>query len=451
MDQQEVRASFSLASVFSIRLLGLFMIYPVFATYAQHLHGATPLKIGLALGIYGLSQGLLQIPFGMMSDRVGRKMMVMIGLTLFALGSAVAAVSTSIEGVIVGRALQGTGAVGSVVLALVGDLTQEENRTKAMAVVGISIGASFMIALVAGPIAAGWVGVSGIFWFMVVLAAIGMGITAWVVPTPQRITIHRDAETVPAMLGSVLRNQELLRLDFGIFALHGILTASFLVVPHILRSAFSLSASEQWMIYLPVLLGSVAFMVPAVVVAEKYRHMKGVFVAAVGVLAASQAVQYIETRSAIVSLFAIVIFFAAFNTLEAILPSLVTKTAPPDAKGTATGVYSSSQFLGIFFGGAIGGWTHQQFGLVGVFAFATCLALAWLAFAATMARPGHYVTRIARLGDVDAAAIGDLAARLRGLPGVVDAVLVPEERMAYLKVDSKVFNAEAVAEVTGVK
>ncbi len=210
MQRQEFRAAGSLAAVFSVRLLGLFMIYPVFAAYAQHLSGANPYLIGEALGVYGLSQGLLQIPFGLLSDRFGRKLMIVVGLVIFAIGSAVAASSTSIGGVIVGRVLQGGGAVGSVILALVADLTSEENRTKAMAMVGITIGASFMVALVAGPIAANFIGVAGIFWLMVGLAMAGIAITLFVVPNPRRVIVHRDAEAVPALIGSVLRNGELL-------------------------------------------------------------------------------------------------------------------------------------------------------------------------------------------------------------------------------------------------
>src|SRR5208282_3520044 len=214
MQRQELRAAGSLAAVFSVRLLCLFMIYPVFAAYAQNLSGANPYLIGEALGIYGLSQGLLQIPFGLLSDRVGRKVMIVAGLILFGIGSAVAALSTSIGGVIIGRVLQGAGAIGSVILALVADLTREENRTKAMAMVGITIGASFMVALVAGPIVANFIGVPGIFWLMVGLALAGIAITQFVVPTPRRVRVHRDAEAVPALIGAVLRDKELLRLDF---------------------------------------------------------------------------------------------------------------------------------------------------------------------------------------------------------------------------------------------
>ncbi|MGE5158864.1 MAG: MFS transporter [Gemmatimonas sp.] len=439
MDKREFRAAASLAAVFSVRLLGLFMIYPVFAAYARDLSGATASKIGLALGIYGLSQGLLQIPFGILSDRAGRKIMIVLGLMMFGIGSAVAAASSSIDGVIIGRVLQGSGAVGSVILALVADLTSEENRTKAMAMVGITIGASFMIALVAGPIVAGLAGVAGIFWLMTALALLGIGITLFIVPNPRRLSLHRDAETVPSMLGSVLKNKELLRLDFGIFVLHAMLTASFLVVPELLHEGLNVTSHSQWMVYLPVLVVSIAVMVPAIIAAEKYRRMKGVLVSAVAALAASQIMLVFGGRDVYLVLAAITIFFAGFNVMEASLPSLITKTAPPDAKGTATGVYSSSQFLGIFAGGAAGGWMHQNAGNAGVFLLSAGLALLWLAAAATMARPSYLTTRLVRISDAQAASPESFASRLRQMPGVADVVVIAEERLAYLKVDPKSF------------
>jgi MFS family permease len=446
MERQEFRAASSLAAVFSVRLLGLFMIYPVFAAYARDLSGATPYLIGEALGIYGLSQGLLQIPFGLLSDRIGRKAMIIIGLVLFAIGSAVAAYSTSIGGVIFGRVLQGAGAVGSVILALVADLTREENRTKAMAMVGITIGASFMVALVAGPIIAAFIGVRGIFWLMVALALIGIAITEFIVPSPRQVRVHRDAETVPGLIGLVLRNKELLRLDIGIFALHAMLTASFLVVPGLLRGTLNLSTHNDWMIYLPVLLVSIVVMVPAIIVAEKHRRMKGVFVAAVLALLVSQVLLYFGAGNLYVLLAALTIFFSGFNIMEASLPSLITKTAPPDAKGTATGIYSSLQFLGIFVGGAVGGWANQSGGSARVFVLTTVLALVWLLAAATMAQPSYLTTRLMPIGDGRDAE--GLAARLRQVPGVAEAVVIAEEKLAYLKVDSRSFDvakAEAVA------
>ena len=449
MEKQEFRAAASLAAVFSVRLLGLFMIYPVFAEYARYLSGATPYTTGLALGIYGLSQGLLQIPFGLMSDKIGRKSMIVLGLSVFGAGSVVAAASTSIEGVIVGRALQGAGAVGSVILALVADLTVEESRTEAMAIVGITIGTSFMVALVAGPILAGVIGVQGIFWLMVALALLGIAITIFLVPRPQHLRVHRDAETVSGMLGSVLKNVELLRLDFGIFTLHAMLTASFLVVPSLLNARLNVDSHSQWQVYLPVLLLSAAVMVPAIIVAEKYRRMKGVFVGAVAALAASQFMLVVGKDDVYVVLAAITLFFAGFNVMEASLPSLVTKTAPPDAKGTAAGIYSSAQFLGIFIGGVVGGWVQQIEGGGSVFGWSGVLALLWLLVAVTMKQPSYLTTRLIRIENGCAVVAEDLASKLRQLPGVVEAVVIAD--LAYLKVDSRAFDAAMARSLVGAR
>jgi MFS family permease len=449
MDRLEYRAVSSLAAVFSVRLLGLFMIYPVFAAYAKYLSGATSYKIGLALGIYGLSQGILQIPFGMLSDRIGRKILIITGLAIFGIGSAVAALSTSIDGVIVGRLLQGSGAAGSVILALVADLTSEQNRTKAMAMVGVTIGASFLIAVVMGPIVASLAGVQGIFWLMVLLAIIGIAITHYVVPEPRTLRIHKDAEAVPAMLASVLKNPELVRLDFGTFVLNAMLTASFLVVPALLHAALDITTHDQWMVYLPVLVISLVATVPAIIVAEKYRLMKMVFVGSVAVLAISQALLMAGAHNAYVLLAALTLFFGGFNVMAAILPSLITKTAPPDAKGTASGVYSSAQFLGIFAGGIAGGSASQHGGDFAVFATTTLLALLWLAAAATMARPSHLTTRLVRISDAQAARAESLATLLREMPGVAEAVVIAEEKLAYLKVDARSFDAAKAESLAG--
>lgn len=387
MEKHDLRAASSLAAVFSVRMLGLFMVYPVFAAFARHLAGATPYKIGVALGIYGLSQGALQMPFGTLSDRIGRKTMIVAGLVVFGIGSAVAARASTIDGMIIGRLLQGAGAIGSVVLALVADLTAEKNRTKAMALVGMTIGFSFLVAIVTGPAIAGWVGVSGIFWLMAALALVGIAITLVIVPAPPRAHARPEAGTVAALIGANLRNPELLRLDFGIFALHAMLTASFLVMPQLLRGTLAMSSREQWLVYLPVLLVSVGVMVPAIIAAERYRRMKSVLVSSVAALAASQLMLAVGGRDMYVLLAALVVFFSGFNIMEASLPSLVTRTAPAGATGTATGIYSSSQFLGIFVGGVIGGWVHQAAGAAAVFLFGSAVAVVWLLIAATMRGP----------------------------------------------------------------
>ena len=449
MDRLEFRAASSLAAVFSVRLLGLFMIYPVFAAYAQGLSGATPYLIGEALGVYGLSQGLLQIPFGLLSDRFGRKRMIVIGLVLFGIGSLVAAVSTSIGGVIFGRVLQGAGAVGSVILALVADLTREESRTKAMAMVGITIGTSFMVAVVAGPILANFIGVSGIFWLMVGLAA-----------GRHRDHRIRGAEPAPRHRPSRCRNRPGLdrrgvaqwraaaarhrRLCLARDADRQLPGGARPAARHGGRIAH-----DQWMIYLPVLLVSIVVMVPAIIVAEKYRRMKGVFVCAVAALVVSQMMFYFCVGNLYALLTALTVFFSAFNVMEASLPSLITKAAPPDAKGTAIGIYSSLQFLGIFVGGVVGGWAHQAGGTAAVFVMTSVIALLWLIAAATMKQPSYLTTRLMHVAEgVDAES---LAARLRQVPGVAEAVVIAEENVAYLKVDSRSFDAAMAESLAGAR
>ncbi|MGB5650883.1 MAG: MFS transporter, partial [Sedimenticolaceae bacterium] len=343
MTTGEKRAVLGLAGVYGFRMLGLFLILPVFALFAEKLPGATPFLTGLAVGIYGLTQAVLQIPFGLLSDRIGRKPVIFGGLLLFALGSVIAASAQDVWLVILGRAVQGSGAIAAVVMALAADLTREENRTKAMASIGITIGASFMIAMMAGPVLGRLIGVSGIFWLTAVLALLGIAMVALVVPTPTRSSVHRDAETVPAMFGRVLHNPELLRLDFGIFCLHLILTALFLAVPVMLRD-LGLEPLQHASLYLPVMLGSIAAMVPFIILAERRGLMKQVFLGAVTSLALAQFALGALSQQFWGFVAALALFFTAFNLLEATLPSLVSKVAPVDAKGTAMGVYSTSQF-----------------------------------------------------------------------------------------------------------
>ena len=347
----ERRATVSLGAIYAVRMLGLFMILPVFSLYAEQLQDVTPLLVGLAIGAYGLTQALFQIPLGMLSDRIGRKPVIIGGLCVFALGSVLAAMSDSIGGVIAGRALQGAGAIAAAVMALAADLTRESQRTKVMAVIGLSIGASFSFALVAGPLFHEWIGVRGIFWLTSALALAAVGLLVAVVPNPVRTRLQRDAQVVSSAIKRVIKDKQLLRLDFGIFVLHMVLTANFVVMPVVLRDQVGLNPSSHWMFYLPVLLVSFIMMLPFVILGEKRRVMKQVMVGAIIVLGLAEISLVFSTTALLSVTLSMLLFFAAFNLLEASLPSLVTKITAPDIKGTSMGVFSSSQFLGAFTGG----------------------------------------------------------------------------------------------------
>lgn len=443
----ERRAAISLAGIFSLRMLGMFMILPVFALYAPKLEGATPTLMGLAIGAYGMTQAILQIPFGLLSDRFGRKPVIAAGLLLFALGSVVAALSTSIYGVILGRAIQGAGAIAAAVMALAADLTREEQRTKAMAIIGMSIGFSFSLALVAGPMLDHWIGLSGIFWLTAVLACLGIAVLYLIVPQPQVSRVHRDAEPVPAQFMVVLKDAQLLRLNYGILSLHLILTATFTVLPLILRDHLGMASAQHWHLYLPVMLLSVAAMIPFIILAERRRRMKQVFLGAIMVVALAEfgmALWHVSLVSIALLLF---LFYAGFNLLEATLPSLISKMAPSDSKGTAMGFYSSSQFLGAFIGGAAGGWLQGRFGIGGVLVFCGVVAMLWLLVAASMRSPRYLTTRLLQVGVVDAQHARVLAQRFTQVRGVAEAVVIGEEGVAYLKIDKHAIDEQALEAV----
>lgn len=444
----EARAIFSLALIFSLRMLGLFMIYPVFAVYARRLPDATPAAIGLALGIYGLAQACLQIPFGLLSDRIGRRPVILMGLLLFAAGSVLAAVATTIDGIILGRFLQGTGAIGAVVLALAADLTQERHRTRAMAFIGMSIGMSFALAVVLGPMLEAAVGVPGIFWLTAGLAVLGIGVLFVGVPRPPRQVVHRDSEAVPQLIWRVVSDPQLLRLDFGILAQHAIMTATFLGLPLLLQDA-GLEVQQQWVVYLPVLFLSVAGMVPLIIYGERHARLKRVFLLAVAALAMAQWLLAGLSHSLWTLVPVMVLFFTAFNLLEATLPSLVSRLAPAGMKGTALGVYSSSQFLGIFIGGAVGGWISGLLGLPGLFGFAGGLALLWLLSSLGLRNPGHIANRTVSLGALAALPPAEACARLQGVAGVLDAAVAPEDQSALLKVATRELDEAGLRRILG--
>jgi len=380
MNRDEKRAGAALAAIFALRMLGLFLILPVFAIHAQSIPGGGDMAlVGIALGAYGLTQAMLQIPFGMAADRLGRKPVIVFGLLLFAFGSAVAALSTDIWWMIGGRVLQGAGAISAAVTALAADLTREQHRTKVMAMIGSSIGLVFALSLVAAPALYAMIGMAGIFWMTAVLAVAAIGLVTHVVPVapplpPGPRPPFRD----------VLLDTRLLRLNFGIFTLHAVQMAMFVVVPGLLIRYGNLPLAAHWKIYLPAVLASFVLMVPAIIFAEKRNKVQPVFVGAIGLLLVTMLAMGFGSANSVVVAGGLLSFFVAFNILEAMLPSLISRIAPARAKGAALGVYNTTQALGLFTGGALGGWLVKNFDAGAVFMGGAAMAALWLAAAVTM-------------------------------------------------------------------
>lgn len=449
MSPVELRATAGLAGIYGLRMFGMFIILPVFAFYAEDLPGGNNyLLVGIALGAYGLTQAILQIPFGWLSDRIGRKPVIYLGLILFAIGSFIAASATDIYWVIFGRVIQGAGAISAAVMALAADLTREEHRTKAMAAIGMTIGTTFAVSLIVAPALNNLIGVPGIFAMTGVLALLAMGVVYKVIPDPLVSRFHSDTEASAGRFHNVLRNPELLRLDFGVFALHAVLMALWLVVPLSLRQA-GLAAEQHWQIYLPVLLISMLLIIPAIIYAEKKAKLKPVFTVAVAVLLVSQVLLALALDSVWGTAAALLVFFAAFNLLEASLPSLISKIAPVGAKGTAIGVYSSVQFLGAFTGATAGGYLYGNHGGSALFAFCGILLALWLVLAATMKAPAAVRTRMYHVQEMDTGRASGLSRELAALPGVREALVLASERVAYLKVDMQGFDEERVVQLLG--
>jgi len=381
MSRAELRAGASLAAVFGLRMLGLFFVLPVFAVHAPKLAGGDNLTlVGLALGAYGLSQGILQIPFGMASDRLGRKPVLYVGLLVFAAGSFLGATATDIWTAIAARTLQGAGAVNSVAMALAADLTREQHRTKIMAMIGSTIGLMFAVSLVGAPTLYEAIGMGGLFALTGVLALLGVGVVWWQVPTP-----GPAAAPQPEARGGSPRilDPELLRLNAGIFILHVVLYAMFVVVPPLLV-AEGLPLPRHWTLYLPVVLVSFVLMLPPILYADRRDRAKPVLLGAVALLLGAEALLG-TLRVGVAGLAALMLaFFVAFNILEALLPSLVSRLAPAGRRGLAIGFYNTTQTLGVFFGGLLGGWVARHHGATAVFVLCAALVLLWLAVAVGM-------------------------------------------------------------------
>jgi len=434
MTPGELRAGASLAGVYGLRMLGLFFILPVFAVYATTLSGGGDLTlVGIAIGGYGLAQGILQIPFGMASDRWGRKPLIYAGLAVFAAGSFLGIAAGDIWTAIAARILQGAGAINSVAMALAADLTREQHRTKIMAMIGATIGAMFAVSLVGAPLLYRYVGMGGIFALTGVLALAAIAVVKFFVPDPH-------AGAAPAKPAAAQRarllDPEQLRLNAGIFILHMVLYAMFVVVPPLLVGA-GLPLAEHWKLYLPAMLVSFLLMLPPILYADRKNRPKPVLLGAVALLAAVEGLLALTEPSIALHAALILGFFAAFNVLEAMLPALVSRAAPAHGRGLAIGVYNTTQTLGVFFGGLLGGVVAKYYGPHAVFGTAAALSLAWFVVALGMRSPAAAaVNGLSSLTFSISAGveIDGLREALAGVHGVREAEVLAHERLARLMV-----------------
>ncbi|MDO6447570.1 MFS transporter [Colwellia sp. 1_MG-2023] len=439
----EKKAAFSLATVFGLRMLGLFMILPIFAIYGQELAGYSPIWIGLAIGAYGLTQALLQIPMGILSDKYGRKPIILAGLLIFLLGSVVAAMSETIYGVVAGRALQGMGAIASAVLALAADLSREEQRPKVMATIGMFIGLSFTLAMILGPVVAQAFGLSGLFWFTAALTIGAMLMIQFMVPFSVNKAPKGDNVALPNQIGKLIRDPQLFRLNIGVFTLHMALTACFVTLPKQFVAA-GLALENHWQLYLPTLLGSFFLMVPFMILAIKKQKEKQMFSSAVLLFSLALMSFWFIESSLTTLIILVMLFFTAFNYLEATMPSLLSRIAPAGVKGSVMGIYSSSQFMGAFTGGVLGGAIASQFGEQIIFLVMSCLGLLWF-IAATGMKPLQKSKSYSFKTSIENEEQADIIAeKLINLPGVIEATLVHSEAVAYVKLDDKVVDFQEI-------
>ena len=444
MNALERRSTFALSSIFALRMLGLFMIIPVFSVAGQSYQGATPALIGLAVGVYGLTQAILQIPFSLLADRFSRKPLVVLGLLLFALGGAVAAMSESIYGVIIGRAIAGGGAVSAVVMALLADITREEQRSKAMAVMGMSIGVSFMVAFSLGPWLTSLVGISGLFWVTTIM---GLAAISMLLLVPKVTRHHRNYQQgYVTQLKQVLKMGDLNRLHISVFALHLLLTAMFIYMPSQLIEFADIPLSRHGLVYLPLLVISLFFAFPSIILAEKYRKMRGIFLTAIGGIVLGLLVLIFGFESKYILLLGLALFFIAFNVMEALLPSWLSKSAPIQSKATAMGVNASSQFLGAFFGGMIGGQllilnnTAMGWGIL------TAIAVVWLLISFGLVQPRYLSSLVIRLPE--SKQTDEWTSQLLAIRGIEEVVVMPDQQVAYIKVDKQQIDDAARQDLT---
>ena len=446
MDVIERRSVLALAMVYLFRMLGLFLIMPVISVAADGLDGADAALIGAAIGIYGFTQASLQIPMGMLSDKLGRKRVILFGLLLFALGSIICAHADSIATLIIGRAVQGAGAIASTLMALLSDVTKEQNRTKAMAMVGISIGASFMLSLILGPVLFQWVGLAGLFYLSFAFSIVGMGLIVWAVPNVTEHTFKRDTTPSLVALKDVLRNGRLRFLNISVFLLHGSLTALFVAIPSLLIHRYGLSLGQHSILYLLVMGAAFVLMLPLVIAAEAKGLMKHVLIIVITIIGlATVAMEWASN----VWLFGVTVclFFVAFNTLEATLPSVVSKLAPVGYRGTAMGVFSTHQFMGAFVGGAGGGWLLQNTSMTMLFSIIGGIWLLWAVVSAWQPTPKQVTSMAFSVVAHTEDDVQQLTEEIMAIQGVEDMQIFMDEQTAYLKVDKKQLDKAALQRI----
>ena len=432
MNSVEKRAILGVGGIFALRMVGLFMIVPVFSVYGNDYAHATPFLIGLAVGIYGLGQAIFQIPMSLAADKFPRKPIIFLGLIMFAIGGIIAANATDIYEVIIGRALAGSGAVSAVLMALLADVTREEMRTKAMATMGLTIGTSIMLAFAFGPLLVGSLGISGLFWLTAGFAVLAM-ILLLMVPTPLRVLKHNlDNKSIREQLATVLRIGDLNRLHIGVFALHLTMTAIFVILPHQLNEVLGLSVHQQGMVYLPLLFVGFAIAIPFIIIAEKQRKMRQVFLGAIALMTAALALLAFGSQVGVGIIFGLLLYFMGFNLLEATIPSWISKRAPVANKATAMGLNSSSQFLGAFAGGAMGGLLLSQPNLLAWGLLAVIMGAALLIIIPIAQPPYLSSTTVTIPKNIN---IQDWSRQILAVDGVDELVVMAKEQVAYLKLD----------------
>lgn len=432
MNSVEKRAILGVGGIFALRMIGLFMIVPVFSVYGDNYAHATPFLIGLAVGIYGLGQAIFQIPMSLAADKFPRKPIIFLGLVLFAIGGIIAANATDIYEVIIGRALAGSGAVSAVLMALLADVTREEMRTKAMATMGLTIATSIMLAFAFGPLLVGSLGISGLFWLTAGFAVLAM-VLLLVVPTPLRVLKHNlDNKSIGEQLAAVLKIGDLNRLHIGIFALHLTMTAIFVILPHQLNEVMGLSVRQQGLVYLPLLFIGFAVAIPFIIIAEKKRKMRQVFLGAIALMTASLVILALGSQVGVGIIFGLLLYFMGFNLLEATIPSWISKRAPVANKATAMGLNSSSQFFGAFVGGAMGGLLLSQPNVLAWGILAIIMAASLLLIIPIADPPYLSSTTVTIPKNIN---IQDWSRQMLAVDGVDELVVMAKEQVAYLKLD----------------